>query len=202
MNIIEHPRLYRLLAQINEVEQDHWGDVESDIWSLFGHECAVLISDMSHFSKVTQQHGIVYYLGLIKRMQDVVSLATVRHRGLVIKFVADNAFCIFDSVDSAVECVKDIQTGIAKENKRTPHLFDIELAYGIDFGRILNINNKDIFGDAVNIASKLGEDSAEAGQLLITERALSTTTVSKSDLTPFELKLSGLNMLCYNLNFN
>jgi len=29
----------------------------------------------------------------------------------------------------------------------------------IDFGKTLNINNQDFFGDAVNLASKLGEDS-------------------------------------------
>jgi len=35
----------------------------------------------------------------------------------------------------------------------------IEMCANIDFGKTLNINNQDFFGDAVNLASKLGEDS-------------------------------------------
>ena len=35
---------------------------------------------------------------------------------------------------------------------------DIYISCGIDYGRILLVDDKDCFGDAVNRASKLGED--------------------------------------------
>ena len=42
---------------------------------------------------------------------------------------------------------------------------------GIGHGRILNLDEDDMFGDEVNLASKLGEDVAESGMVLLTDAA-------------------------------
>lgn len=42
----------------------------------------------------------------------------------------------------------------------------LDAAVGIGFGRILNIESRDIFGDEVNLACKLGEDIAERSEIL------------------------------------
>lgn len=173
MNIIEHPRLYRLLTSMGDLSPKECGDIEDDLWHMFGQHRAVLVTDMSHFSKVTQQHGIIYYLAMIKRMQDVVALAVAKHKGHIVKFIADNSFSIFDDVDTALRCIQEINTRMKAENAKTPDIWDIEICSGIDCGNILNINNADVFGDPVNIASKLGEDTAGPWEVLITERAKS-----------------------------
>lgn len=173
MNIIEHPRLYRLLTSMGDLSPKECGDIEDDLWHMFGQHRAVLVTDMSHFSKVTQQHGIIYYLAMIKRMQDVVALAVAKHKGHIVKFIADNSFSIFDDVDTALRCIQEINTRMKAENAKTPEIWDIEICSGIDCGNILNINNADVFGDPVNIASKLGEDTAGPWEVLITERAKS-----------------------------
>ncbi|MDC2891121.1 adenylate/guanylate cyclase domain-containing protein [Psychrosphaera algicola] len=161
MNIIEHPRLYRLLTSMGDLSPRECGDIEEDLWAMFGQDATVLVTDMSHFSKVTQQHGIIYYLAMIKRMQDAIALSVAKHKGLVIKFVADNSFSKFEDVDSALACIKEINHKMKAENAKTPDIWDIELCSGIDCGKILNINNADMFGDPVNVASKLGEDTAK-----------------------------------------
>ena len=51
---------------------------------------------------------------------------------------------------------------------------DIRVACGIDFGSILVVPGVDFFGNAVNRASKLGEDLAAAGEILITREAMAT----------------------------
>ena len=48
------------------------------------------------------------------------------------------------------------------------------MSVGIDFGRVLLIDELDFFGDPVNTASKLGEDLAIKAETLVTERALRT----------------------------
>lgn len=171
MNIIEHPRLYRLLTSMGDLSPQECGDIEKDLWNMFGQSAAVLVTDMSHFSKVTQQHGIIYYLAMIKRMQDIVALSVAKNSGQIIKFIADNSFSIFNSVDQALACILEINRKMKTENAKTPEIWDIEICSGVDYGNILNINSADIFGDPVNIASKLGEDTASPWEILVTDRA-------------------------------
>jgi class 3 adenylate cyclase len=47
----------------------------------------------------------------------------------------------------------------------------VSLSIGIDHGPILDLDGEDFYGDAVNIASKLGEDLADAGDQLVTRTA-------------------------------
>lgn len=54
MNIIEHPRLYRLLGSVSSLNKSQWLDVEAQVWDMFGQEAAILVTDISHFSKVTR----------------------------------------------------------------------------------------------------------------------------------------------------
>ena len=171
MNMIEHPRLYRLLGTYGNSTPVQSKRIEEEIASIFGQNATVLIIDMAGFSKITQQQGIFYYLSLIKRMQDVVSMAVTRHKGTVIKFLADNAFIILDSPSASLACVEDIHHSLTEENKLTPHMHPIRIATGIDCGHILNINNSDMFGDPVNVASLLGEDTAKADEIMMTQRA-------------------------------
>ena len=43
------------------------------------------------------------------------------------------------------------------------------LCVGLGYGRLLKIADEDVFGAEVNAASKLGEDTAQAGEILVTE---------------------------------
>jgi class 3 adenylate cyclase len=199
MNIIEHPRLYRLLGSLSVLPEQQWSEVEQDIWEMFEQTKAVLVTDMSQFSKVTKRHGIIYYLSMIKRMQDIVAMAVTRHKGQLIKFLADNSFSEFDSVDDALRCIIEINEKMKIENLKTPGLCDVEICSGIDFGKILNINNTDFFGDPVNIASKLGEDTAEPWDVLITKRAHAMLGTQIYNFVEMKVEYSSLDVPTYKL---
>ena len=195
MKIIDHPRLYRLLTSLGAAGDGELSEVEHEIWSMFGQDATVLITDMSSFSKITKELGIVYYLALIKRMQDIVDMLITRHNGKLIKFLADNTFAIFETPDDALECIEQINKSIRIENQRTPSIWDIELACGIDCGRILNINNADLFGDAVNIAAKMGEDSAEPWEVMISWRAFDRlSSKNREGWKRDSLQISGIDI--------
>ena len=53
---------------------------------------------------------------------------------------------------------------------RPPNDF-VGIAIGIGFGSILDLDGEDFFGDEVNLASKLGEDIATGGEVLLTDAA-------------------------------
>ena len=58
---------------------------------------------------------------------------------------------------------------LAQVNHRRRPEEQILLCLGIGYGRILRIGDEEIFGAEVNAASKLGEDIAGPGEILITD---------------------------------
>ncbi len=171
MNIIEHPRLYRLLGSASNLYQTQWQDIEQQVWDMFGQKSAILVTDMSHFSQVTNELGIVFYLGMIKRMQDIIAMSVSRQDGQVIKFAADNSFSIFKNVEQAIATIVEVNEKMSLENSHSSECRDIKICSGIDYGEFLNINNKDLYGACVNFASLLGEDIAKPWEVLVSEQA-------------------------------
>ena len=64
-----------------------------------------------------------------------------------------------------------IQQQLAGQGLATTDGCSVGASIGIDVGDILLIRETDFFGDAVNIASRLGEDLAARGEILVSERA-------------------------------
>jgi class 3 adenylate cyclase len=139
--------------------RDHF---EARIEEGFVAERAVLVLDMSGFSRTTQAYGIVEFLLMIRRLRRTADPIVARHRGDVLKAEADNLFCLFPSVVDAVAAAREIVDAL--EN-------DLYVSIGIGFGRMLLIGDDDVLGGEVNLASKLGEDVAGRGEILLTEGA-------------------------------
>ncbi len=145
--------------------------VEETLWAEFGHRKAVLVMDMSGFSLLTQKYGVVHYLSMVKRMQMVAQPTIEGRQGSVVKFEADNCFAAFDEVENALQAACDLNMAFSHINLDTDEAFDIRVSIGIDYGDVLMIGGPDYFGDTVNCASKLGEDVAGPGEILVTQRA-------------------------------
>ena len=139
--------------------------LEKEIWQRFGVERALLALDMSHFSLSVRRSGILPYVGLIRRMQALTAPIVGAHGGTVIKYIADNMIAAFGTVDAAAAAALDINRAIADGAER------FSVAMGVDFGRFLLVDDIDCYGDPVNVACKLGEDVASAGEVLLTAAA-------------------------------
>jgi len=196
MNIIEHPRLYRLLGSASDLYQTQWKDIEQQVWDMFGQKSTILVTDMSHFSQVTNELGIVYYLGMIKKMQDIIAMSVSRHQGQVIKFSADNSFSIFKTVEQALAAMIEVNQKMSLENRNSVESRDIKICAGIDYGEFLNINDKDLFGSCVNFASLLGEDTAKPWEILVSEKACSLIKNTQYQFTSQKM-LNNDNQFCY-----
>ena len=77
MRVNDHASLARLIAGYTRHPAQHRQTSEQAVWEAFGTTGAVLITDMSGFSAITRQHGIVYYLSLIMHMQHFTCLEIV-----------------------------------------------------------------------------------------------------------------------------
>lgn len=163
-------RLWRLIAE----RAKHGSDVaaiDERIWDLFGAEWAIMFTDLVGFSRQVQQFGILHFLQIIYEQQELLLPIVDAHDGILVKIEADSFLILFKQPARALACALAMEKQCAQINARRPHEEHVILCVGIGYGRILKIGDEDCYGHEVNLASKLGEDIAEGGQILVTPSA-------------------------------
>jgi adenylate cyclase len=190
--------LERLLGEIS-AEPERREEITREIESIFGEERAILVLDMSGFARTTRREGIVSFLLMIHKMRLLAAPSISRHGGLLVKSEADNLFCLFDDADDAVRAARDIIERLDTVNLSLPEPARLYASIGIGHGRILNVANEDLFGDEVNLASKLGEDVAGRGAILLTSAARARLHDPAIVTRREELNISGLTLTYYTV---
>ena len=187
-----------LLGQLIE-HPERQDEITRTIDEIFGQDKAIMVLDMSGFSRTTQKNGIVSFLLMIHQMQLLARPCVEHHRGLVLKAEADNLFCLFDTVADAVGCAQEINQSLTSVNQLLPEERRLYVSVGIGFGRILNIEDRDIFGDEVNLSSKLGEDIAGRGDVLLTSAAFAQLQDTDIKVREEMISISGLTLTYYSV---
>ena len=168
--------------------------IEERIRRRFEQTRAVMALDLCGFSKTTQERGVIAFLAFIHLMRRVSQPIVERHRGVIVDAVADNILCLFDFVEDALGASREL----IEELRRDEGSADVELhaSVGIGFGRILNFGDVRIAGDEVNLASKLGEDVAQADEILLTAAAAEALT-ERDGFARRTIHVGGLEVACY-----
>ena len=180
--LISREELYDHLAawKFTPPDQDANRALEDDLWARAGHVRAVLISDMSGFTRITRARGILHFLALFRQANDIGGKMFERHGGRFLKTAADNLFALFDTVGAAAACGQSMMREAEKLNAGVPSEDGhVKLCLGLGFGKILELSD-DAFGDQVNVAFKLGEDVASPGEILMSAEAVADLRKSTS----------------------
>ncbi|MBI2204645.1 MAG: adenylate/guanylate cyclase domain-containing protein [Candidatus Rokubacteria bacterium] len=173
-------------------------DIERRIRELFGQDRAVMVLDMSGFSRTTRRLGIVSFLGMIHRMRGLAVPCVEAARGSVVKTDTDNLFCLFETVDDAVAASGEIIERLDAANTVLPEARRLYVSMGIGYGHVLNVDGHDLFGEEVNLASKLGEDIATMREVLLTAGAHARLTTSVA-VREECVSISGLALTYYRV---
>src|SRR5262249_17728701 len=114
---------------------------------------AIMFTDIVGFSR---QMGAdeARMLRLLERHNEVIRQAVAEHHGQVIKTIGDGFLVDFPSVVHAVQCAQRIQAAFQAYNRGQEATEQIHVRIGIHLGDIVQ-RNGDVFGDGVNIASRL-----------------------------------------------
>ncbi|HNJ76861.1 MAG: hypothetical protein U1E85_03370 [Rhodocyclaceae bacterium] len=160
-----------LLDTLNAAPPADRPAIEALIRKTFQVTRAALVLDMTDFSISVRRTGILAHLALIRRMQVLARAPIVDAGGEIVKHDADNVFAVFPDAAQALRAAEAIQQQLAGRGLATTDGCSVGASIGIDVGDILLIRETDFFGDAVNIASRLGEDLAARGEILVSERA-------------------------------
>jgi len=176
--------------------------IESSLWEEFGAEYAVFVLDMSGFSLLTRKYGIVHYLSMVRRMQMTTEPIVKSYGGFMIKYEADNCFAVFPDPLAAVNAAIAMQHAFSSENLLTSEDLDIHISCGIDYGKILIVGHEDCFGDPVNRASKMGEDLAVAGEILVSKEAMDMIPATAGlKAREMNVSISGITIPAYLIEY-
>jgi adenylate cyclase len=160
-------RLWSLIAERARPGADA-ASIDRRVWDLFGEEWAILFTDLSGFSRQVETFGILHFLQIIYEQKALLDPVIARHDGILIKQEADSLMLIFRRASSAMRCAIEMQHVLDAVNEARSAETQVLLCVGIGFGRILRIGDHDVYGAEVNAASKLGEDTAKAREILVT----------------------------------
>jgi class 3 adenylate cyclase len=143
--------------------------IDGRIWDLFGEEWCVMFTDLSGFSRNTAKFGIIHFLQTIYESERLLIPIIEEHDGILLKVEGDSFLVIFRNVAKGVHASIAMQRALAVYNVDKPDEEKVLLCVGLGFGKILRIGDADVFGAEVNAASKLGEDTAKAWEILVTD---------------------------------
>lgn len=161
-------RLQRLIAERLQPGADK-ARIDERIWDLFGETWAIMFTDLAGFSRRVERFGIVHFLQTIYESERLLLPIIDAHDGVVLKREGDSMLIIFRRASAALSCAIAMQRSLVVYNRDKPAEEDVLLCLGLGCGRVLKIGDADVFGAEVNAASKLGEDTAKAHEILVTE---------------------------------
>lgn len=141
--------------------------IDAEIRERFERRMGIMITDMSGMTELTKKSGILEILTLVRRMQRIAEPIIAEHGGHLVKTEADDLFIVHESAKSLYAIAKGLLAAAKKHNAETGEN-SLLIAVGLGFGPVLFLGGE-IWGDAVNVASKLGEDTAAGGEILVSE---------------------------------
>ena len=130
---------------------------------------AILSADVVGYSRLMADDEAGTHAALKAHRAEFVDATIAEHHGRIVKLIGDGALVEFASVVNSVACAIDIQRGMAERNRDVPKDRRIRFRIGINLGDVI-IEGDDIYGDGVNIASRI-EALAEPGGICLSDDA-------------------------------
>ena len=122
---------------------------------------AIMFADVVGYSRMMANNE-ERTLELLKDFENICSPIISDSEGKIIKKVGDELFCEFSSAKQAVDCSLKIQKTIQPYNDSRPKDFKLQVRIGIHVGDIV-LRDGDVFGDGVNVASRIQPFSNPGG---------------------------------------
>jgi adenylate cyclase len=126
---------------------------------------AILAADVAGYSRLMGVDEEGTHARLRAHLRQLVDPKIKEHGGRTVKNTGDGLLAEFPSAVNAVRCAVEIQHGMIDRNVDVPEDKRIGFRIGINLGDVI-VEPEDIFGDDVNIASRL-EALAEPGGICI-----------------------------------
>ena len=139
---------------------------------------AILFADIAGYTAIMQQDE-QKALELINRFKEVLEKITAEYEGKIVQYFGDGCLLAFDSSAKSVECALALQ-------KSFRDLPQVPVRIGLHLGDVI-FRNKNVFGDGVNIASRI-ESLSVPGAVLMS-KSIRDQVKNKADFQLISLGL-------------
>ena len=128
---------------------------------------AVWFADIVGYTTLshTDEDGAIL---VVEAFQRLASEIVPQYSGRVVKYVGDAALAEFASTDSAIRSALALVERFHDDDAARLH--GMKIRVGVNVGEVISAKDGDIYGDGVNLASRL-HDQAQPGQVVASEAA-------------------------------
>jgi adenylate cyclase len=128
---------------------------------------AIMFTDMVGYSALAQKNESLA-LKLLEEHRQLLRPLFRNHEGREIKTIGDAFLVEFTSTLDAIHCAAEIQKILKDYNASSGHGVKIQVRIGLHMGDVVHREN-DVFGDGVNIASRI-EPLAKPGGICLSQQ--------------------------------
>src|SRR2546428_6185812 len=160
-----------------------------------------MFTDMVGYTSLSQSNERLA-LELLEEHKRILRPLFPLHGGTEIKTVGDAFLVQFRSARDAVLCAVDVQKNLRERNSRVDASRRVEVKIGMHVGDVEE-SSGDVYGDAVNVASRI-EPLSEAGGVCISQQVFDSvrnkTDLKMTGLGEKQLKNVELPLAVYKVN--
>ncbi|MGA2199484.1 MAG: adenylate/guanylate cyclase domain-containing protein [Nitrososphaerales archaeon] len=162
---------------------------------------AIMFTDVVGFTRQSQANEALA-LELLEEHRELLRPIFRAHGGTEVKTIGDAFLVEFRSALEAVLCAVEMQSRLRDRNKAAPSSRALEIRIGIHLGDVVH-EGSDVYGDAVNIASRV-EPLAAPGGVCVSQQVLdqirNKTELNIGKMGEIPLKNVGLPLGVYRVS--
>ena len=146
---------------------------------------AVMFTDIKGYTSLTSKDEMLA-LSLVDKKRSILQPLLKKHKGTFVKEMGDGTVTYFKDPSQATDCAIKLQEQVYDDK-------NLNIRIGIHYGDTI-IKNKDVFGDTVNIASRI-ESLGIPGGVFISKEARDQIKKPQDDISLGLQSMKGVGRL-------
>jgi class 3 adenylate cyclase len=148
----------------------------------FRRPITVLFTDIEGSTAYFERFGDISGLAMVHKFNNVVRKAVDECAGRVVKNIGDGIMATFDDNEKCVEASIEIQRRVKQINEASEEEHRLLVRIGLHHGMGIIRSDNDVFGDVVNVASRI-QSVALPGQILVSDTVQEKIASGKHQLS-------------------